>query len=112
LKNPRTRVSDRRTIADHHYPKNSAFTAEYEERATKFPRSLGFSHVAVCKTKRVNGREVIEAIQRVESVDLVARPATNAGIKESTQQGKTMDEKEKAELLAKVTEATEKIAAA
>lgn len=83
LRNPRTRISDRRTIADHHYPKNSAFTAEYEERAKKFPRSLGFSHVAVCQTKRVNGREVIEAIRRVESVDLVARPATNSGIAES-----------------------------
>lgn len=84
LRNPRTRVSDRRTIADHHYPKNSSFTAEYEERAAKFPRSLGFSHVAVCRTKRVNGREVIEAIQRVESVDLVARPATNSSLFEST----------------------------
>jgi hypothetical protein len=83
LRNPRTRISDRRTIADHHYPKNSAFTAEYEERAHKFPRSLGFSHVAVCQTKRVNGREVIEAITRVHSVDLVAKPATNAGISES-----------------------------
>lgn len=85
LRNPRTRISDRRTIADHHYPKNSGFTAEYEERAGKFPRSLGFSHVAVCQTKRVNGREVIEAITRVHSVDIVAKPATNAGIAESHQ---------------------------
>jgi FtsZ-binding cell division protein ZapB len=108
LKNPRTRLSDRRTIADHHYPKNSAFTAEYEERANKFPRSLGFSHVAVCKTKRVNGREVIEAIQRVHSVDLVARPATNKSIHESITGG-DMEEKEKAELMAKITEAIDKI---
>lgn len=90
LQNPRTRVSDRRTIADHHYPKNSSFTAEYEERASKFPRSLGFSHVAVCQTKRINGREVIEAISRVHSVDLVAKPATNAGIAESFQPRKPM----------------------
>lgn len=83
LRNPRTRVSDRRTIADLHYPKHSDFTAQFEERATKFPRSFGFSHVAVCESKRVNGRQVIEAIKRVESVDLVAKPATTAGLYES-----------------------------
>ena len=84
LQNVRTRVSDRKTIADHHYPKQSNFTLEYEERAEKFPRSLGFSHVAVCEMGRgKGGREVVEGIKRVESVDLVARPATNTGIHES-----------------------------
>ena len=100
IQNPRTRVADRKTIGDHHYPKNSNFTAEYEERAEKFPSSLGFSHVAVCSTKRKNGREVIEAIRSVESVDLVARPATNKGISESTVNPMTFKEYA-AKLLAK-----------
>lgn len=86
LRNVRTRVSDRKTIADHHYPRTSGFTAEYEERAEKFPRSLGFSHVAVCDVKRVAGRESITAIKAVHSVDLVARPATNVGLFESATQ--------------------------
>ena len=83
LKTPRTRVSDRKTVADFHYPKTGAFTAEFEERAERFPRSFGFSHVAVCDTERVNGRESITAIKKVHSVDLVATPATNAGLFES-----------------------------
>jgi hypothetical protein len=83
LRNPRTRVSDRKTVGDLHYPKTSAFTAEFEERAEKFPGSFGLSHVAVCTTRRVNGREVIEAIKAVHSVDLVAKAATNTGLFES-----------------------------
>ena len=92
IRNPRTRVSDRKTIGDHHYPKNSQFTAEYEERAEKFPGSLGFSHVAVCETKRVNGRESITAIKKVHSVDLVARPATNKSLFESTRETPAMEQ--------------------
>ena len=104
IKNPRTRLSDRKTIGDHHYPKNAGFTAEYEERAEKFPRSLGFSHVAVCQTKRVNGRESITAMSRAESVDLVARPATNKSLHESTQGAGAMDElKELTDKLEKAT---------
>jgi hypothetical protein len=90
LRNVRIRESDGKPIADLHYPKTSQFTAEFEERASKFPASFGLSHVAVCETKRRNGREVIEAIRRVESVDLVARPATNKSLFES--QGNAMDE--------------------
>ncbi len=104
IRNPRTRVSDRKTIGDHHYPKNSQFTAEYEERAEKFPESLGFSHVAVCETKRVNGRESITAMRRAESVDLVARPATNKSLFESHQGNPAMEDQLK--------ELTEKLAAA
>lgn len=84
LRNVRIRSSDGKPVADLHYPKTGAFTAEFEERAEKFPGSFGLSHVAVCKTRRTNGRDVIEAIQRVDSVDLVARPATNRGLFEST----------------------------
>lgn len=85
LKNVRIRESDGKPVADLHYPKTSHFTAEFEERAELFPNSFGLSHVAVCETKRRNGREVIEAIKRVESVDLVARPATNVSLFESVQ---------------------------
>lgn len=82
LKNVRLRA-DGKPVADLHYPKTGGFTAEFEERAQRFPGSFGLSHVAVCDTKRINGREVIEAIRRVESVDLVARPATNKSLFES-----------------------------
>jgi hypothetical protein len=50
------------------------------ESAERFPGMFGFSHVAECQTTRKNGREVVEAINRVESIDLVAEPATTKGL--------------------------------
>lgn len=43
----------------------------------------GFSHVVMAKTSRRKGREVVEGIERVESVDIVAVPATTTGFFES-----------------------------
>jgi len=83
LQSTRTRVSDRKTVGDLHYAKNSGFAAEFEERAERFPGSFGLSHVAECETKRINGRESITAIRKVHSVDLVVRPATNSSLFES-----------------------------
>lgn len=103
IRNPRTRLSDKKTIGDHHFPKDHQHTAAYLERVKRFPRSFGFSHVAECSTKRVNGRESITAMKRAESVDLVARPATNVGIYES-QENPAM-EQELAEAKAKLTAA-------
>ncbi|VTR93216.1 Uncharacterized protein OS=Planctomyces brasiliensis (strain ATCC 49424 / DSM 5305 / JCM 21570 / NBRC 103401 / IFAM 1448) GN=Plabr_0221 PE=4 SV=1 [Gemmata massiliana] len=51
------------------------------EAAERNPALFGFSHVAMCDTRRgPNGREVVEAIREVESVDLVAQPATTKGL--------------------------------
>lgn len=54
------------------------------EAAERNPALFGFSHVAYCKTRTERGREVVEAIERVESIDLVADPATTKGLYEST----------------------------
>jgi hypothetical protein len=51
------------------------------EAAERNPALFGFSHVAMCETTRgKNGREVVEAIKGVESIDLVASPATTKGL--------------------------------
>lgn len=84
LRNVRSRP-DGRPEADLHFAVEHAFAAEFANRAANFPKSLGLSHVAVCQTKRVNGRERVESIQTVESVDLVASPATNASLFESVE---------------------------
>jgi len=61
------------------------------EMAERNPSLVGFSHVAVCKTRRANGRDRIESISKVESVDVVVGPATTKGFFESTTQpGKPM----------------------
>jgi hypothetical protein len=83
IKNPRTRLGDRKTIGDLHYPTKSNFTEEFIERCERFPNSFALSHVASCKSKRVNGRDKIESISKVHSVDLVIGAATNNGICES-----------------------------
>lgn len=51
------------------------------EAAERNPSLFGFSHVALCKTKRgPNGRQAVEAVERVESIDLVAEPATTKSL--------------------------------
>lgn len=55
------------------------------EAAERNPALFGMSHVAVCGTKRVNGRETVESINKVLSIDLVADPATTKSLYESFQ---------------------------
>jgi hypothetical protein len=54
------------------------------EAAERNPSLFGFSHVALCDTATgKDGRERITAIKSVESIDLVADPATTKGLFES-----------------------------
>lgn len=53
------------------------------------PELFGLSHNASGKTRRENGREIVESIDAVHSVDLVADPASVSSLKES----KTMKRK-------------------
>ncbi len=57
------------------------------------PQNLGLSHNVSGRTTRKNGRVVVEAILTVHSVDLVADPATTAGLFEhhQTQEDHTVD---------------------
>ena len=56
--------------------------------AERSPESVGLSHVVEAKTRRVGTRLVVEEIMRVESVDLVADPATARGLHESVDSGR------------------------
>ena len=59
------------------------------EAAERNPGLFGFSHVAMCETKiGRDGAEVIERINAVESIDLVADPATTNGLFESREHRK------------------------
>lgn len=44
------------------------------------PENVGLSHNVLARTAWDQGREVVEAIDRVQSVDLVADPATTCGL--------------------------------
>lgn len=67
---------------DLHYLKEHAETPAILERAEKgIP--MGLSHNAQGKRARLHGREVVESITNVFSVDLVSRPATTTNLFES-----------------------------
>lgn len=70
--------------------KSHPMAASVFEAAERNPALFGMSHVAMCRTSQKNGREQIEAVQSVESVDLVSEPATTKGFYESTNKGVTV----------------------
>ncbi len=60
------------------------------EAAERNPAMFGFSHVALCETSYgADGRERVEGLRAIESVDLVAEPATTRGLFE----GRTTESK-------------------
>lgn len=68
---------------DLHYPKSHPATPLFEEMAERFPNKIGLSHNADGKSRRDKGKEIVESIDRVISVDVVRSPATNKGLWES-----------------------------
>lgn len=53
------------------------------EAAKRFPKDVGFSHVAEGDSSVVSDTEIVESINEVFSVDLVTEPATTRGFFES-----------------------------
>lgn len=67
----------------HANPKHGLFE-QLAWDAANSPEAVGFSHNILGKTSRRDGRTVVEEITRVQSVDLVADPATTRGLFEHT----------------------------
>lgn len=55
------------------------------------PQNVGFSHNVEAQTVRRGDRTVVEAILKVQSVDLVADPATTQGLFEASEQSPKTD---------------------
>ena len=71
-------VGDLRVNPGHPFREAFLFDAEHS------PTSCGMSHVAACQTRTAkDGTEEIIAVDAVESVDVVLKPATSAGLYES-----------------------------
>lgn len=66
-----------------HLRKKTDYFEGIIEAAEKFPKAVGFSHVADGESRVEGDTEIIESITEVFSVDLVTDPATTAGIFES-----------------------------
>ena len=75
--------SDGRPRADLHVLKSHPMADRVMEAAERNPALFGLSHVALARTRLDRGTEVVEAISSVESVDLVASPATTKSLYES-----------------------------
>jgi len=70
-------------FADFHFNPKHALAEQLIWDAEHMPENVGFSHNVQARTSRQGDRVVVEAITRVQSVDLVADPATTRGLFES-----------------------------
>jgi hypothetical protein len=70
-------------FGDFHYNPKHPLSEQLLWDAEHAPQNVGFSHNVEARTVRRDGRVVVEAITRVESVDLVADPATTRGLFEA-----------------------------
>lgn len=71
-------------FADLHYNPKHALAEQLAWDAEHAPEHVGLSHNVEARTAQREGRTVVEAILAVQSVDLVADPATTSGLFEST----------------------------
>jgi len=72
-------------FGDLHFNPKHALAEQLIWDAEHAPENVGFSHNVLAQTRREGARLVVEAITKVESVDLVADPATTRGLFEQQQ---------------------------
>jgi hypothetical protein len=72
-------------FGDFHFNPKHALAEQLAWDAEHAPENVGFSHNVEARTSRRGDRVVVEAILRVQSVDLVADPATTRGLFESAE---------------------------
>lgn len=82
-------------VADLHYLAAHPAAPQVLEAAERMPSTFGLSHDADGDVVREVGENVVNKIQRVNSVDLVADPATTQGLFESVSSPETSDLEQK-----------------
>lgn len=70
-------------FGDLHFNPKHALAEQLAWDAVHAPENVGFSHNVEARTSRKGGHTVVEAILKVQSVDLVADPATTRSLYES-----------------------------
>lgn len=70
-------------FGDLHFNPRHALAEQLSWDAEHAPENVGLSHNVLARTRRESDELVVEAITRVQSVDLVADPATTAGLFEA-----------------------------
>lgn len=69
-------------FGDLHFNPNHALSEQLVWDAEHAPQNVGMSHNVLARTKREGEETVVEAITKVQSIDLVADPATTTGLYE------------------------------
>ncbi len=82
---------DEGLFGDFHFNPKHALAEQLVWDAQHAPQNVGFSHNVQARTTRQGDQVVVEAITRVQSVDLVADPATTRGLFESDAGGGEAD---------------------
>jgi hypothetical protein len=77
---------------DLHYNPKHALAEQLAWDAEHAPENIGLSHNVEARTSRRDGKQVVEEITRVVSVDLVADPAATRGLFESEGNAQTETE--------------------
>jgi hypothetical protein len=78
-------------FADFHFNPKHTLAEQLAWDAEHVPENVGFSHNVQARTRRDGDRLVVEAITKVQSVDLVADPATTRGLFESSGAGAELE---------------------
>ena len=73
-------------FADFHFNPRHALAEQLIWDAQNSPENVGFSHNVLARTTSQDGQLVVQEITRVQSVDLVADPATTRGLFEASLQ--------------------------
>ena len=84
---------------DFHFNPRHALAEQIAWDAENAPQNLGFSHDTRGGSRNIGGKLVVESIDQVLSVDLVANPATTTGLFESSDsEPQTPEEKDPMDL--------------
>jgi hypothetical protein len=78
-------------FGDLHFNPKHALAEQLVWDAEHAPENVGFSHNVEARTARRGEEVIVEEITRVQSVDLVADPATTRGLFESLEAGASRD---------------------
>lgn len=70
-------------FGDLHFNPRHSLSEQLMWDAEHAPQNVGMSHNVLARTKSVGDETVVEAITKVQSIDLVADPATTSGLFES-----------------------------
>ena len=79
-------------FADFHFNPQHALAGQLAWDAEHAPENVGFSHNVLAKVARRGDRVVVESITKVQSVDLVADPATTRGLFEAAAASASADD--------------------